>query len=357
MLMHETLIPLSIRGRGAAENPTGRFERLEYEADPDHGLDDPGRPPTLYFRDATRTILSHNDSPDIGFEYSVNPYRGCEHGCIYCYARPTHEWLGFSAGLDFETKIFAKERAPQLLREELANPRWRPSTVTLSGVTDCYQPIERKLKITRGCLQVLLECRNPAVVITKNHLVTRDIDLLAEMAQHHLIRVMISVTSLQRDVQRVMEPRTSTPGDRLDAMASLSAAGIPTGVMVAPVIPGLTDHEMFSILAQAHQAGATVAAFTPVRLPYAVKDLFDAWLARHFPDRRDKVLNRIRAMHGGKLNDSRFGARMTGQGLFADQLRGMFKLALRRAGFQADHHTLCPDHFRRPMPAGQMSLF
>jgi DNA repair photolyase len=293
----------------------------------------------------------------VGFEYSINAYRGCEHGCIYCYARPTHEWLGYSAGLDFETKIFVKETAPALLREALGRPGWRPQTIGMSGVTDCYQPIERKLQITRRCLEVLAECRNPVAVITKNHSVTRDIDLLGELARFQAVRVLISITTLRPELQRVMEPRTSVPRDRLKALEALSGAGIPTGVMVAPVIPGLTDHEMPAILQAAREAGAGMAAFTAVRLPYGVKDLFADWLGRHFPDRKEKVLNRIRSMREGKLNNSTFGSRMSGEGLFAEQLRDLFRLARRKAGYPQAVEPLSAGHFRRPMRGGQMRLF
>jgi DNA repair photolyase len=355
--MDQTLTSLTIHGRGAADNPAGRFEPIDYAPDEETGPLDPGRPTTVYLKDASRTIISHNDSPDVGFEYSINAYRGCEHGCIYCYARPTHEWLGFSAGLDFETKIFVKERAPQLLREALAKPAWQPQTISMSGITDCYQPIVRKLKITRGCLQVLADCRHPVAIVTKNHLVTRDIDLLGELARFNAARVLVSITSLRPEVQRIMEPRTSVPRDRLKALEELSAAGISTGVMVAPVIPGLTDHEMPAILQAARDAGASMAAFTAVRLPYGVKDIFCDRLTRQFPDRRDKVLNRIRQMRDGKLNNSQFGSRMRGQGLFAEQLRALFKLARRKAGFGPPGEPLSSAHFRRPMIAGQMRLF
>jgi DNA repair photolyase len=355
--MEQTFTSLTIHGRGAADNPAGRFEPIDYAPDEETGPLDPGRPATIFLKDASRTILTHNDSPDVGFEYSVNAYRGCEHGCIYCYARPTHEWLGFSAGLDFETKILVKERAPELLREALAKPNWQPQTIAMSGVTDCYQPIERKLKITRGCLKVLAECRNPAAVITKNHLVTRDIDLLSELGKFNAARVLLSITSLRPEIQRVMEPRTSVPRDRLKAIEELTAAGIPTGVMVAPIIPGLTDHEIPAILNAARSAGASMAAFTAVRLPYGVKDLFADWLERHFPDRKEKVLNRIRAMRDGRLNKSEFGSRMSGQGLFADQIRDLFKLARRKAGFPSHSDPMSLDHFRRPLSGGQMRLF
>src|SRR5437764_10647289 len=270
----------AIRGRGASWSPANRFERLHVDlTDPDVvdvgcEIEETPRRLTQYFRDGTRTIITRNTSPDVGFETSLNPYRGCEHGCIYCYARPTHEYFGFSAGLDFETKIFVKEDAPQLLREELYSPKWQPSTISISGVTDCYQPIERQLQITRKCLEVLAQFRNPVGIVTKNHLVTRDIDLLAQLASHGAAVVMLSVTTLDADLARKMEPRTSSPKRRLAAIEALAQANIPVGVMLAPIIPGLTDHEMHSILKAAADAGAKFAGYVPVRLPFAVKEIF-----------------------------------------------------------------------------------
>jgi DNA repair photolyase len=289
-------------------------------------------------------------------EASINPYRGCEHGCAYCYARPTHEYFGLSAGLDFETKIFVKEQAPDLLRAELMKPKWDVKVVSLSGVTDCYQPIERKLEITRKCLQVLAEFRNPCGVITKNHLVTRDVDLLAELSQQGLGMAILSITSLQNEIQRVMEPRTSSPRRRLEAVETLAKAGVRVGVMVAPIIPGLTDHEIPAILKSAGDAGACFAGYVPVRLPFAVKDIFEDWLGKHFPERKGKVLARIRDIRGGKLNDSNFHTRMSGEGPIADQLEQMFEVAKRRAGITAKLPPLRKDLFQRP--AGpQMTLW
>src|SRR5438046_969972 len=272
-----------IRGRGASWSPANRFERLHVDlTDMDVVDDDPDaeerpRRATQYFRDAT-TIITRNTSPDVGFETSLNPYRGCEHGCIYCYARPTHEYLGFSAGLDFESKIMVKTNAPELLCAELESPRWNPQTLVMSGVTDPYQPIERKLCITRGCLEVLAKFRNPVAIITKNRLVTRDVDLLRSLAAHNAVAVNVSVTSLDFNLQRVLEPRTSSPQARLDAIRQLRNAGIPTGVMVAPIIPGLTDHEVPGILEACAKAGAQFAAYTIVRLHWPVAHLFEPWL-------------------------------------------------------------------------------
>jgi DNA repair photolyase len=268
-----------------------------------------------------------------------------------CYARPTHEYLGLSAGLDFETKILVKEDAPELLRRELSSPRWQPRVLAVSGVTDAYQPIERQLKLTRRCLEVLAEFRNPAVVITKNHLVTRDADVLAELARHEAAAVFLSVTTLDRELARVLEPRASQPEGRLAAIRELSAAGIPTGVLVAPVIPGLTDHEMPSILQAAAEAGARFAGYVLLRLPHGVSDLFQQWLARHYPDKVTKVLGRIRELRDGRLSDSRFGSRLRGQGVLADLIKDMFTLAAKQAGVHGRSPELSTAHFRRPEAA------
>ena len=343
-------------GRGAAENPPNRFEQIQLEPDPDWNPDEKVLPQTQFFKDHSRTVITRNDSPDVGFTASLNPYRGCEHGCIYCYARPTHEFLSFSAGLDFESKIVVKGDAPELLRAELQSPQWRPQVIFMSGVTDCYQPIEAGLKLTRRCLEVLAEFRNPVFIITKNRLVTRDLDLLSELARHQAAAVWLSITTLDPDLRKIMEPRTSPPAARLTAIRELARAGIPAGVNVAPVIPGLTDHEMPAILQAAAEAGATAAGYTLVRLPYGVAPLFEQWLAAHFPDRQEKVLNRLRSLRGGKLNDSRWGTRMSGEGLFADQIGRMFEVARRKAGIQNDGGELSTVAFRRP-PGAQLSLF
>jgi DNA repair photolyase len=320
----------SIVGRGAARNPKNRFERIEVEPDETEG-DEP-RPETVYLRDHSRSIIARNDSPDIGFDASINPYRGCSHGCVYCYARPTHEYLGLSAGLDFESRILVKQDAPELLRKELLSSRWNPQVLSMSGVTDPYQPVERRLRITRRCLGVLAEFRNPVIIVTKNYLVTRDLDLLSELASHDAAAVAFSLTTLDDDLRRIMEPRTSRPARRLAAVEKLAAGGIPVGVMTAPVIPGLNDHELPNLLSAAAEAGATFAAYVPVRLPYAVAPLFEDWLARHFPERKDKVLNRVRSMRGGELNDAGFGSRMRGEGLFAQHIAQLFSISCRRAG-------------------------
>jgi DNA repair photolyase len=321
----------SIVGRGAAGNPKNRFERIEVEPEPKESDEESG-PETVYLRDVSRSIIACNDSPDIGFDASINPYRGCSHGCIYCYARPMHEYLGFSAGLDFESKILVKQNAPDLLSKELSSSRWKPQVLAMSVATDCYQPVERRLRITRRCLEILAEFRNPVAVVTKNHLVTRDIDLLSELVRHDAAMVAISLTTLDDNLRRVMEPRTSRPARRLAAIEALAQASIPVGVMIAPTIPGLTDHEMPALLSAAAERGASFAAYTPVRLPYAVAPLFEDWLERHFPERKEKVLNRIRSMRSGKLNDPRFSTRMRGEGIFAEHVAQLFSISCRRAG-------------------------
>lgn len=350
-----------IRGRGATDNPVGRFEALDVTVEPPP--EDEADPPdgrqveTKIYRDATRSIISTNDSPDVGMEATLNPYRGCEHGCIYCYARPGHEYLGLSAGLDFESKIFAKTDAPDLLVKKLQSPGWQPKVITLSGVTDPYQPVERKLRITRGCLEVLADFRNPVTIITKNHLVTRDIDLLSALAAHRAAMVMISITTLDRELARKMEPRTARPDMRLKAVETLAAAGVPVGVMIGPVLPGLTDHEIPGILKAAAEAGASGAGYTMLRLPYGVKDLFAAWLGDHYPDRRDKVLNRVREVRGGALNDANFGTRMRGTGIYAEQVAQLFRMYRRRYGLDGGMPALSTAAFRRNARDQQLALF
>ncbi|HEU6446901.1 MAG TPA: PA0069 family radical SAM protein [Verrucomicrobiae bacterium] len=342
--------------RGAPENPANRFEKIHLEPDEEWNPDEDISPKTQFLVDHSKTAIAYNNSPDIGFDASLNPYRGCEHGCIYCYARPTHEYLGFSSGLDFETKIMVKQNAPELLRSELSSPKWKPQILVMSGVTDCYQPVERKLKLTRRCLEVLAEFRNPVAIITKNFLVTRDIDVLSELTKFNCASVCLSVTTLDMELRKVMEPRTSPPQARLNAIRKLAEAKIPVSVNVAPIIPGLTDHEIPAILKAAREAGAISAGFTIVRLPYADKTLFENWLERNFPDRKEKVLNRIKAMRGGKLYDAQWGKRMRGEGIFADQIEQMFEVAYRKAGFRHSRHELSTGHFRRP-GGNQLSLF
>ncbi len=334
--------------RGAGSNPPNRFEPLRLERGEDWDPEADPLPRTLFLRDLSQSIISRNDSPDVGFAAMINPYRGCEHGCIYCYARPTHEYLGFSAGLDFETRIMVKEHAPELLERELASPKYQPEPLGLSGVTDCYQPIERRLKLTRRCLEVLARFRHPVGIVTKNQLITRDLDLLSELAKYDAISVCISVTSLDVELRAVLEPRTSPPAARLAAIRTLAQARIPVGVLVAPVIPGLTDHEMPAILAAAAAAGASFASYEILRLPLAVAPLFEQWLHTHFPDRAEKVLGRIRAIRGGKLNDARFRSRMRGEGIFAEQISRMFHVGCRKSGLLEDAPKLSIASFRRP---------
>lgn len=501
----------NITGRGANSNPKNRFEEIEVEpepGEPEPGEPEEAKPETIYLRDHSRSIITTNDSPDVGFDASLNPYRGCTHGCSYCmagdtpilmgdgsirlleelrigdeiygtlvrgryrryaktrvldhwktrklayrivlgdgtslvasgdhrlltergwkfvtgegcrlrlaagedslvgtgafgkargfegeivrsdaglrvegiealeeralydittgtgdfiangvvshncFARPNHEYLGFSAGLDFETRIMVKEDAPELLRKELSSPKWRPRTLAMSVATDAYQPVEKKLGITRHCLEILAEFRNPVAVITKNHLVTRDIDLLSELVKHDAASVAVSLTTLDDDLRRRMEPRTSSPSRRLAAIEKLASAGIPVGVMVAPVVPGLTDHELPKLLEAAASTGATSAAYTMLRLPYAVAPIFEGWLAHHFPERKEKVLNRIREVRGGKLNDPRFVSRMRGEGFYAGHVAKLFAVSLRRAGMDGKRKPLSAAAFR--VPGGQPSLF
>ena len=340
------------RGRGAPVSPAGRFERLEIESlEPT-----PARVATEFLRDSSRTVIARNESPDVGFDASVNPYRGCEHGCAYCYARPTHEYLGFSAGLDFETRIMVKENAAEILERELAAPSWRPRVLGVSGVTDPYQPVERRLGITRACLEVLARCRNPVALVTKNALVTRDADLLAELARHDAVVAWISLTTLDVELGRRLEPRCSAPPARLEAMRRLAERGIPVGALVAPVMPAMNDHEIPALLEAAAAAGATYSRYVMLRLPGAVAEIFPAWLDEHYPDRKEKVLSRIRDLRRGKLNDSRFGTRGRGEGVFARQIRDLFQAAARRHGLDGRGPELSTAAFRRP-GGEQMGLF
>lgn len=331
--------------RGTRQNPANRFERLHVEPDPE----DPARDLcTEFFVDASQSIITTHDSPDLSFKASVNPYRGCEHGCPYCYARPYHEFLGLSAGLDFEQKIFVKPDAARLLRAELASKKWQPQPVALSGVTDCYQPVERRLEITRACLRVLADFRNPVGVVTKNHLVTRDADILAEMAADSVASVHITITTLDTALAVRLEPRASTPLHRLDAVRKLSSAGIPVGVLIAPVIPGLNEQEIPQILRAARAAGAARANYSILRLPHGVADIFLNWVGEHLPDARARIEGRIREIRDGELNDSRFGSRMRGEGAAADRIRQMFRIFAAREGLRIDSFALSTSHFANP---------
>jgi DNA repair photolyase len=340
--------PSTPRGRGAASNPANRFEHVVLERHIDWDPEQDPAPRTQFLRDLSQTIITRNDSPDIPFNASLNVYRGCEHGCSYCYARNSHEFLGFSAGLDFETKIMVKENAPELLRNELSSPKWKPQLLAMSGVTDCYQPVERRLQLTRKCLAVLAEFRNPVGIVTKNHLVTRDIDILRELAAHQAVMVHLSINSLDRELARKLEPRASLPKQRLAAVEALAKAGIPAGVLVAPVIPALNDYEIPAVLAAAKAAGAGSAGMVILRLPLTVSPIFEQWLGQNFPEKKEKVLGRIRAIRGGKLNDPRFGSRMSGEGIFADQITQIFHVARRKAGIPEHGPELSTAGFRRP---------
>ncbi len=341
----------ALKGRGSAERPPNRFEKLELRLEGEASA-----VRTEFFEDHARTIITKNDSPDVGFDTSVNPYRGCEHGCVYCYARPTHEYLGFSSGLDFESKILVKKDAPQLLRKDLESPRWVPKVIAMSGVTDCYQPVERDLRITRRCLEVLVDFRNPVAIVTKNHLVTRDVDLLSELARWNAAAVFVSVTTLDSDLASKLEPRASRPEFRLQAIEALAQAGIPVGVLVAPIIPGLNEQEIPEILKAAYDRGARRAGHVMVRLPYQVKDLFQAWLSRHFPEKKDRVLSHILEMRDGNMNQSSFGQRMKGQGPYVDQIHQLFTLTAQKVGMLASSPPLETCHFRK-VPENQMTLF
>ncbi|MER3525338.1 MAG: radical SAM protein [Ignavibacteria bacterium] len=354
----------SAKGRGAAFNPPNRFEKTRRETiDIDVSYDDDAPPVrTTFYLDSSKTILARNDSPDLPFRYSINPYRGCEHGCIYCYARPSHEYLGFSAGWDFESKILVKMNAAQLLEQTLQHKRWQPQIVACSGNTDCYQPVERRLHLTRQCLEVFLRYRNPVGLITKNALVVRDLDLLQEMTKYRLVHVMVSITSLDAELVRTMEPRTSTPEKRLETIAMVAQHGIPVGVNVAPIIPGLTDEELPAILKAAAAHGAQSAGYILLRLPGAVRELFVEWLQRTVPDRAGKVLNRIRDTRQGALSDARFGTRLKGEGQIAATIRQLFTLNVHKYGLNNRWSGLSTEHFRRvsretPNPDDQLPLF
>lgn len=346
-----------IKGRGTAINPPNRFETLAHSPVYDD-LDNPpaGAVKTEFLRDTSKTIITANNSPDVGFGMSLNAYRGCEHGCAYCFARPYHEFLGYSAGLDFETKILVKENAAELLRTELMRKNWVPQTVAMSGVTDCYQPIERKLGITRSCLEVFLEFKNPVGLITKNQLVTRDIDILSELAKYQCAMVFLSITTLDTELARKMEPRTSTPQARLEAVRLLAQAGVPVGVMMGPIIPGLTDSEIPAVLKAAREAGAHYAGYTVVRLPGAVEQVFEDWLNTDLPGQKDKIMRRLADAHGGDPGDNRFGTRMRGEGKHAEQIAQVFRLHRARLGYSNRPHSLSTEHFARPV-MGQMDLF
>lgn len=348
---------MSFRGRGAESNPANRFDSLHVETDEDAWVDDDPRPlRTVFLKDDSQSILTKNDADDLSFDYGLNAYRGCEHGCSYCYARTYHEYLGFSAGLDFESKIVVKENAPRLLEEALAKPGYRVGKIAMSGVTDCYQPVERKLELTRGCLRVLADFRNPVTIITKNALVTRDIDHLAKLAEHRAVAVYLSVTTLDAKLARILEPRASSPRARLEAIRTLSEAGVLAGVSAAPLIPGLNDSELPAILKAVAEHGGKFAMYSVVRLPGAVKEVFSGWLERHQPLAKEKVLGRIRGYYGGTLNSTAPGLRNRGAGEAAMQLHSLFHACCRKHGLSPKFPELNEGAFRRMMP-GQQELF
>jgi len=350
------------RGRGAMSNRAGRYEarRVEPPEEPPDpcGEDEPPPLRTTVTPETTRSIITTNDSPDVPFDQSINPYRGCEHGCIYCFARPTHAYLGLSPGLDFETRLFSKPEAPRLLREELRRPGYRCQTIALGANTDPYQPIERRLRITRQILEVLAEHRHPVSIVTKSDLVLRDLDLIAPLAQERLACVLISVTTLDRKLARRMEPRAPAPPRRLEAIAALARAGVPAGVLASPMIPGLNDSEMEAILKAAAAAGARSAGYVLLRLPLEIKDLFSEWLEEHEPLKAPRILALLRDTRGGRLYDSAFGARMRGAGPHAELLRRRFDVACRRHGLTLRPAPLDTSRFVVPArPGDQMALF
>lgn len=350
-----------LRGRGAAISPAGRFVTTQRDAFDDGWQihEEESTLKTQVFADETKTILSRNESPDIPFNISVNAYRGCEHGCVYCFARPTHEYFDLSAGLDFESRIFAKHRAAELLEREFRKPPYVPETIAMSGVTDIYQPVERQLKITRSLLEVFRNYRHPVALITKSRGVLRDIDLLQHLAADDLVRVYISITTLDPVLARRMEPRAATPKARLEALSQLSAAGIKTGVMLAPQIPFINDHEIEAILSQARQAGAATAGFITLRLPWSLKEIFSDWLTRFFPERAEKVLGQLKAMHGGDVYKADFFSRMRGEGPYAAMLAQRFAVAAQKNGFMPRHADMNTRLFRvpaEPMYSGDAQL-
>ena len=343
----------NIKGRGAVSNASGRFERYAREAFDDGWAEEEGdapRPPTQVQPDRSRSVIARNQSPDVPFDRSVNPYRGCEHGCVYCFARPSHAYLGYSPGLDFETKLFAKHDAAALLRAELAKPRYKAAPLALGANTDPYQPLDRKLQITRQVLEVLAEARHPVTIVTKSALVLRDLDILAPMAEQRLVRVCLSVTTLDKQLARLMEPRAAAPARRLKAIEGLSKAGVPVTLLAAPLIPALNDAELESLLEAGAAAGAGHAGYVLLRLPLELKELFEEWLETHYPDRRERVLSRLRAMRGGELYDSRFGKRQTGEGEEARLIAQRFQAACKRLSLQPNRQAwaLTSDLFKPP---------
>ncbi len=342
-----------IKGRATAENPKSRFHKMEFVPDE---TDEDFSPRTKFYNDSSKTILSENTSPDIPFNFSLNPYRGCEHGCIYCYARQYHEFLDFSAGLDFETKIMVKKNAPELLRKTLSSKNWKPQTISMSGATDCYQPCEKHFKITRKCLEVLAEFRNPVGIITKNKLITRDIDILQDLAKFDCVRAALSITTLDPKLTETLEPRTARPELRFKVVNKLAKAGIPVSVMIAPVILGLNDHEIPQIVKRSVDAGAIGVSYSILQLPYGVKELFENWLEVNLPLQKSKILNRFYSIGKGNLNNSEIFRRMSGEGVFAKQVQALFKASKIKAGLKKSDFRLSTEHFRK-VEKGQITLF
>jgi DNA repair photolyase len=356
--------PGSIKGRGTSLEPANRFLPVHAVPDYDHFESDAEFAEELrtvateFLADNSKSVVSENDSPDIPFRYSLNPYRGCEHGCAYCYARPTHEYLGLNAGIDFESKIFVKEQAPELFREFLARDAWQPELIMLSGVTDCYQPAERRYRITRGCLEVALAARQPMSLITKNALIVRDLDLLREMAARKLVSVAISITTLDEGLARTMEPRTSRPAARLRAIRELSQEGVPVRAMLAPLIPGLNDHEIPSLMQAVRDAGAVTAGNVLLRLPLAVAPVFRNWVAQALPTHLERIENLIRGTRAGKFNASRYGERMRGNGPMAEQIAQTFRVFARKHHLDQGSPELDFSQFVPPRNrSGQLRLF
>ncbi len=346
---------MKIKGRGAYLNPPNRFIPVYYEKETDSMGDEEPSSGTEFYRDESRTVITYNESPDLGFNAGLNPYRGCEHGCVYCYARPTHEYFGFSSGLDFETKIMVKEKAPELLKKELSSRRWVPQVVHMSGVTDPYQPVERYMKITRRCLEVFLEFKNPVAIVTKNYSILRDVDILKKLAEMNLVSVCISITTIDEELRRKLEPRTVTAERRFEAVSVLSHSKIPVGVLISPIIPSLNDDEIPEILKRAKEAGAYFAWYSLLRLPYKVKEIFIAWLRENYPLREKKILNKIRGVHNGKLCSSEFFTRFSGRGQYAELFEGLFIAFMKKTGFVNHYPDLRTDLFT--VPKGQMRLF
>ena len=340
----------AIKGRGALSQPPGRFDKLTqtFEHDGWYEEEAPNKRETIVLPEPARSIISRNNSPDIGFSQSINPYRGCEHGCPYCYSRPSHAYVGLSPGLDFETRLFYKADAARLLEAELAAPKYRCAPIMLGSNTDPYQPLEKSLKVTRSLLEVLLRCRHPVSITTKGALVARDMDLLAALARDGLTRVMFSIPTLNDDLKRRLEPRAASARAKLKAMRVLADVGVPVGVLVAPIIPVLTEHEIESVLEAAREAGASLAGYTILRLPWEVKDLFREWLAEHFPERAGHVMSVVRGMRGERDNDPDFGTRMHATGPVAQLIRQRFQLASRRLGFPAERTFDLPTNLFRP---------